>query len=164
MFDFGFWELAIVMVVALLVVGPERLPALAGQIGKWVGKAKRMMASVRSDIESEIKAAELKEILEKQQSEIGELKDMLKSTQSEIEKELDFEADDQEQDEQDNMGDSELIRAVEKHIDATKQRELSLNQESNKEISENSIKLPSEEAALDVREGFSKDINKDAGK
>jgi sec-independent protein translocase protein TatB len=161
MFDFGFWELAIVMVVALLVVGPERLPALAGQIGKWVGKAKRMMASVRSDIESEIKAAELKEILEKQQSEIGELKDMLKSTQSEIEKELDFEADDQEQD---NMGDSELIRAVEKHIDATKQRELSLNQESNKEISENSVKLPSEEATLDVREGFSKDINKDAGK
>ena len=79
MFDFGFWELAMVTVVALLVVGPERLPALAGQIGKWVGKAKRMIASVRSDIESEIKAVELKEILEKQQGEIGELKEMLKA-------------------------------------------------------------------------------------
>lgn len=133
MFDFGFWELAIVMVVALLVVGPERLPALAGQIGKWVGKAKRMIASVRSDIESEIKAAELKEILEKQQGEIGELKEMLKSTQTEIEKELDFENDD------DSQGDSELIRAVEQHIESTKQRELSLSQENSPEaVSESS--------------------------
>ncbi|MFK7814846.1 MAG: Sec-independent protein translocase protein TatB [Gammaproteobacteria bacterium] len=132
MFDFGFWELAIVMVVALLVVGPERLPALAGQIGKWVGKAKRMVASVRSDIESEIKAAELKEILEKQQGEIGELKEMLKSTQTEIEKELDFENDDAQ-------GDSELIRAVEQHIESTKQREFSLSQENSPEaVSESS--------------------------
>ena len=122
MFDFGFWELAIVMVVALLVVGPERLPALAGQVGKWVGKAKRMIASVRSDIESEIKAAELKEILEKQQGEIGELKEMLKGTKDEIEKELDFEDDTQ--------GDSELIRAVENHIESTKQQELTLSSES----------------------------------
>ncbi len=136
MFDFGFWELAIVMVVALLVVGPERLPALAGQIGKWVGKAKRMIASVRSDIESEIKAAELKEILEKQQGEIGELKEMLKSTQTEIEKELDFENDN------DSQGDSELIRAVEQHIESTKQRELSLSQEDSPE----SISKPSSES------------------
>lgn len=126
MFDFGFWELAIVMVVALLVVGPERLPALAGQIGKWVGKAKRMIASVRSDIESEIKAAELKDILEKQQGEIGELKEMLKGTKNEIEKELDFEDEDQ--------GDSELIRAVENHIESTKQQELSLSSEKSPEI------------------------------
>ena len=126
MFDFGFWELAIVMVIALLVVGPERLPALAGQIGKWVGKAKRMIASVRSDIESEIKAAELKEILEKQQGEIGELKEMLKGTKNEIEKELDFENEDQ--------GDSELIRAVENHIESTKQQELSLNSEKSPEL------------------------------
>jgi sec-independent protein translocase protein TatB len=125
MFDFGFWELAIVMVVALLVVGPERLPALAGQVGKWVGKARRMIASVRSDIESEIKAAELKEILEKQQGEIGELKEMLKGTKDDIEKELDFD----ENKDEDNQGDSELIRAVENHIESTKQQELSLNSE-----------------------------------
>ena len=124
MFDFGFWELTIVMVIALLVVGPERLPALAGQIGKWVGKAKRMIDGVRADIESEIKAAELKEILEKQQNEIGELKEMLKDTQSEIEESFDEE------------GDRELIEAVEKHIEANKntsdietQQELSLNSE-----------------------------------
>lgn len=123
MFDFGFWELAIVMVVALLVVGPDRLPALAGQLGKWVGKARRMVASVRSDIESEIKSAELKEILEKQQGEIGELKEMLKSTTNEIENEIDFE--DKVQD------DSELIQAVENRIESTKQQDLSLSKEKS---------------------------------
>ena len=128
MFDFGFWELAIVMVVALLVVGPERLPALAGQVGRWVGKAKRMIASVRSDIESEIKAAELKEILEKQQNEIGELKDMLKGTKDEIEKELDFE--------EDGETDRELIRAVENHIESTKQQEMPLGAEKKPAISD----------------------------
>ncbi len=126
MFDFGFWELAIVMVVALLVVGPERLPALAGQVGKWVGKARRMIANIQSDIESEIKAAELKEILEKQQGEIGELKEMLKDTKKEIEEELVIEEDEQ--------GDRDLIRAVENHIKSTKQQELSLSSDDNQKI------------------------------
>ena len=124
MFDFGFWELTIVMVVALLVVGPERLPALAGQVGRWVGKAKRILRSVRSDIESEIKAAELKELLQKQQSEIGELKEVLSDTQRKIEK--DFYQDEGR----------ELISAVEDHIESTKQQELSLNSESKKHESD----------------------------
>ncbi len=123
MFDFGFWELSIVMVVALLVVGPERLPQLAGQAGKWIGKAKRILAGIRSDIESEIKASELKEILEKQQGEIGELKDILKGTQQELEKDFD-----QDQD----GGDRELIKAVEEHIESNKQQELTLSSEAKK--------------------------------
>lgn len=120
MFDFGFWELAIVMVVALLVVGPERLPVLAGQAGRWIGKAKRIIRSIRSDIESEIKAAELKEILQKQQGEIGELKEILKGTQKELENDYD------------EGGDRELIKAVEEHIESTKQQELSLSSEPQK--------------------------------
>jgi len=123
MFDFGFWELSIVMVVALLVVGPERLPKLAGQAGKWIGKAKRILAGIRSDIESEIKASELKEILEKQQGEIGELKEILKGTQQELEKDFD-----QDQD----GGDRELIKAVEEHIESNKQQELTLSSEAKK--------------------------------
>ena len=88
MFDFSFWELAIVVMVALLVVGPDKLPALAAKIGRWVGKGKRMMMSVRSDIENELKAAELKEMLEKQQSEISQLRNILNDTQSETEQEI----------------------------------------------------------------------------
>tara|TARA_R110002096_G_scaffold410613_1_gene610377 strand:+ start:281 stop:604 length:324 start_codon:yes stop_codon:yes gene_type:complete len=93
MFDFSFWELTIVVIVALLVVGPDKLPALAAKLGRWIGKAKRMMMSVRSDIENELKAAELKEMLEKQQSEISQLRNILsdtqKETQNEIQKALD---------------------------------------------------------------------------
>ena len=88
MFDFSFWELAIVLIVALLVVGPDKLPVLAAKIGRLVGKGKRMMMSVRSDIENELKAAELKEMLEKQQSEISQLRNILNDTQSDTQQEI----------------------------------------------------------------------------
>lgn len=89
MFDFGFWELAIVLVVALLVVGPDKLPILAAKVGRWIGKAKRMVQSVRSDIESEIKSVELKEMLQKQQNEISELRSILSDSKASIEQEID---------------------------------------------------------------------------
>ena len=94
MFDFSFWELAIVLVVALLVVGPDKLPGLAAKVGRWVGKAKRMIMSVRSDIENELKAAELKEMLEKQQGEISQLRNILNESQSDTQKEIQKALDD----------------------------------------------------------------------
>lgn len=88
MFDFGFWELTIVLVVALLVVGPDKLPIVAAKAGRWVGKLKRMVQTVRSDIESEIKAVELKEMLQKQQSEISELRSIINEAQTDIEQDI----------------------------------------------------------------------------
>ena len=84
MFDFGFWELAIVGIVALVVVGPDKLPALAIKLGRFLGKLRRYFASVRADIESELKSAELKEMLEKQQSEISELRSILSETKQDV--------------------------------------------------------------------------------
>ena len=66
MFDVGFWELSLIALVALLVIGPERLPKVARVVGLWVGRGRRMIGSVKADIEREIKAEELKEILNKQ--------------------------------------------------------------------------------------------------
>ena len=66
MFDVGFWELALVGLVALLVVGPERLPKLARTAGLWLGRGRRMLSSVKAEIDRELKAEELKQILEKQ--------------------------------------------------------------------------------------------------
>lgn len=66
MFDIGFWELAMVGLVALLVVGPERLPRLARTAGLWVGRGRRMLASAKAEIDRELRADELKQILEKQ--------------------------------------------------------------------------------------------------
>ena len=56
MFEVGFWELAIIAVVALLVVGPEKLPSLARTVGLYVGKIRRMVAQVKDDIEREVQA------------------------------------------------------------------------------------------------------------
>jgi len=66
MFDVGFWELSLIGLVALLVIGPERLPKVARTAGMWLGRGRRMLSSVKQDIEREIKAEELKEILDKQ--------------------------------------------------------------------------------------------------
>jgi len=66
MFDFGFWEIVMIMVIALIVVGPERLPGLARTAGFWVGKAKRFVSDVKSEIDQELAAEELKKVLDKQ--------------------------------------------------------------------------------------------------
>ena len=66
MFDIGFWELVLIAVVALVVIGPERLPKVARIAGLWVGRARRTLASVKDEIDRELKAQELQEILNKQ--------------------------------------------------------------------------------------------------
>jgi sec-independent protein translocase protein TatB len=81
MFDIGFWELALIGVVALLVIGPERLPAVARTAGVWLGKARRMVASVKADVDRELKAEELKRIM-KQQAESAGLDEIIEETRS----------------------------------------------------------------------------------
>jgi sec-independent protein translocase protein TatB len=79
MFDLGFWELALIGVVALLVVGPDRLPGLARTVGLWVGRIRRYVSTVRDDIEREIQADELKKLLEKP-DELSSLQDIVDET------------------------------------------------------------------------------------
>ena len=65
MFDIGFSELAVVAIVALLVIGPERLPGVARTVGKWVGAARRFVNNVQAEINAEVnKADELKRLLD----------------------------------------------------------------------------------------------------
>jgi len=71
MFDIGFWELSLVMVIALLVVGPERLPGLMRTLGIWVGRARRTLQSVQEEVRRELAAEELKRTLEAQKQSIG---------------------------------------------------------------------------------------------
>lgn len=54
MFDIGFWELAIIGIVALLVMGPEKLPGLVRDVSKWVRATRRFVSQTRSDIEREL--------------------------------------------------------------------------------------------------------------
>ncbi len=62
MFDIGFAELAVVAVVALLVVGPERMPGLIRSAGQWAGKIQRIARELRNEIEREAAAPEFKKL------------------------------------------------------------------------------------------------------
>ncbi|MAA64083.1 MAG: twin-arginine translocase subunit TatB [Alteromonadaceae bacterium] len=66
MFDIGFLEVLICGVIALLVLGPERLPGAARTAGHWVGRARRMMRQFTSELDRQIKAEDLKEQLRKE--------------------------------------------------------------------------------------------------
>lgn len=63
MFDIGFLELLLVAIVALLVLGPERMPAAVRMAGLYLGRIKRSLAEVRSQVEREIGADELRQTL-----------------------------------------------------------------------------------------------------
>ncbi|WLP95504.1 Sec-independent protein translocase protein TatB [Psychrobacter sp. M13] len=58
MFDIGFSELLIFGVIALIVLGPEKLPQAARTAGQWYAKVRRMISTLQSDIESELDLAE----------------------------------------------------------------------------------------------------------
>lgn len=62
MVDFGFWELALIALIALLVVGPKRLPHLAQTAGYWIGRIKRMAMMFKSEFAHELDDSGVKKI------------------------------------------------------------------------------------------------------
>jgi sec-independent protein translocase protein TatB len=75
MFDIGFWELCLVGLVALLVIGPERLPKAARITGFWIGKARNTLAAVKREINQELHAEEMRQILEEQKNKVQKIMD-----------------------------------------------------------------------------------------
>jgi sec-independent protein translocase protein TatB len=88
MFDIGFWEILLILVLALVVIGPERLPGAARKAGYWVGKARRYIEGVRSEVESELDVNEFKRLLHNQEVQINELQQQLKAGVDDIKSEL----------------------------------------------------------------------------
>ncbi|MBK8537686.1 MAG: twin-arginine translocase subunit TatB [Candidatus Competibacteraceae bacterium] len=90
MFDISFWELAMIGVVALIVVGPERMPGLARTAGLWLGKARRMLAEVKAEVDRELQLDELKQSLRQQGDLSGakEITDQMKSLRDDIQAEF----------------------------------------------------------------------------
>jgi sec-independent protein translocase protein TatB len=54
MFDIGFWELVILFGLGLIILGPERLPKAAMQLGNWAGQARRMARTLTTQIRDEL--------------------------------------------------------------------------------------------------------------
>ena len=76
MFDIGFWELTMIAVIALLVIGPDKLPGVARTAGKWVGRARRFVGDVKTDIDRELKQEELRKALAKDAG-LDEIKEIM---------------------------------------------------------------------------------------
>ena len=82
MFDIGFSELIVIAIVALVVIGPERLPKVARTLGHLLGRAQRYVNDVKSDINREIQLDELKKL----QSQVT---DSARSLESSVRQEFD---------------------------------------------------------------------------
>ena len=89
MFDIGFLELVICAVIALLVLGPERLPVPARTAGRWVGSARRMMSQFTTERDRQLKVDELRKELRKA-GDIG-LEDVEKSVRGALDEAKEYE-------------------------------------------------------------------------
>ncbi len=85
MFDIGLSEILIVAIVALVVLGPERLPKAARLAGFWVRKARAQWYTVKAELESEMQDEELKESLK---ASMADLQQTLNSSQQDFEQEM----------------------------------------------------------------------------
>ena len=79
MFDIGFWELFIIFLLILFVVGPDRLPAIAGYLGKWFGKFQRYFFELKDSIQNQT---------EEPSNQINKLIDDQKASLDFLEKEI----------------------------------------------------------------------------
>jgi len=89
MFDVGFSELLFIGLVALIVLGPERLPKVARTVGHLLGRMQRYAASVKADIEREIQLEELKRLEAQIQAQARELEREMQQQAASIAHEID---------------------------------------------------------------------------
>ena len=88
MFDVSFTELLVIGVVALVVIGPERLPKVARTIGHLVGRAQRYVNDVKSDIQREVELDDLRKLKDQMQDAAQSVKSTLSETEASFRKPL----------------------------------------------------------------------------
>ncbi len=88
MFDFGFSELMVVMVVALVVIGPERLPKVARTLGHLWGRGQRYVNGVKSDIARDMDIEEFRQLQQTVQAEADTLGQSVKQATLTVDQQL----------------------------------------------------------------------------
>lgn len=94
MFEFSSGELLVIAVVALVVLGPERLPKAARFIGMWVRKARNQWNSVRDELERELAAEELKRELKTAQDNLRKAEEEIRQQTTEAQQDFQQARDD----------------------------------------------------------------------
>jgi sec-independent protein translocase protein TatB len=93
MIDLGVSKLALIAVVALIVVGPERLPKVARMAGNLFGRAQRYMADVKSEVNRQMEIEEFKQLREESAAVLKEVESSIHSTVQEASANLSDQAD-----------------------------------------------------------------------
>jgi sec-independent protein translocase protein TatB len=88
MFDIGFSELLVIGVVALIVIGPEKLPRVARTVGHLAGRLQRYVSDVKADINREIELDELRKMRDSMQQAATNFESSVQSEMSKTETEL----------------------------------------------------------------------------
>jgi sec-independent protein translocase protein TatB len=88
MFDIGFSELLVIGIVALIVIGPEKLPRVARTVGVLAGRLQRYVADVKADINREIELEELRKMRDSMQQAASEFQSSVQSEVTKTEAEL----------------------------------------------------------------------------
>ena len=85
MFDIGFSEIVVIAVVALVVIGPERLPKTARTLGHLFGRLQRYVADVKADINREMQLEELKKLQQEVRSAASEIESSVNAVARNVE-------------------------------------------------------------------------------
>jgi sec-independent protein translocase protein TatB len=88
MFDISFTELLVIAVVALIVIGPERLPKVARTLGHLFGRMQRYVNDVKADISREMELDELKKLQSGMEDAARSMRDSVNSTVDSVNKEV----------------------------------------------------------------------------
>lgn len=85
MFDIGFWELAVLGMIGLIVLGPERLPVVARTLGRWVGRARHYVSALTTELENEVAAEDIRSDVRRAREQIeAETREFRSSTESAV--------------------------------------------------------------------------------
>lgn len=88
MLNVGMTELLVFGIIALLILGPEKLPEAARFSGKWYAKIKRMISNVQNDIDRELRISELREQMQSELKRIQELESKMQNQMNELQQNI----------------------------------------------------------------------------
>lgn len=84
MFEIGFSEIVVCFIVALVVLGPERLPRVARAVGRWTGQAKSYLRNLSAELERETQVGELKKQLDEAKKALQEQSTVVENSVQQI--------------------------------------------------------------------------------
>ena len=87
MFDFGFSELLMIAVVALVVIGPERLPGVARSVGRFAGRLQRYVHDIKRDFNREVEFEEIKRLQHEMETTVQSMQESMRMVETTLQQE-----------------------------------------------------------------------------